>query len=114
MILDGPRLRLRPWREADSEAFAALNADPEVMRHFPAPLTRAESDAFLARIRAHEAAHGFCFWAVEGRGDRDRDGTMPKPRTAIAAPIMGRLCFTSALPVMSCRNLTAAPLVFWR
>lgn len=67
MILDGPRIRLRPWREVDSPGFAALNADPAVMRHFPAPLTGAESDAFLARIRAHEAAHGFCFWAVERR-----------------------------------------------
>jgi RimJ/RimL family protein N-acetyltransferase len=67
MVLDGPRIRLRPWREADSPAFAALNADPAVMRHFAAPLTRAESDAFLARIRAHAARHGFCFWAVEAR-----------------------------------------------
>jgi ribosomal-protein-alanine N-acetyltransferase len=65
MILDGPRLRLRPWREADAGAFAAMNADPEVMRHFVAPLTRAQSDHFLAVLTAHEARHGFCFWAVE-------------------------------------------------
>ncbi len=68
MVLDGPRLRLRPWREDEAPAFAALNADPEVMRHFAAPLTRAESDAMLARVRAHQARHGFCFWAVEHRG----------------------------------------------
>jgi ribosomal-protein-alanine N-acetyltransferase len=68
MILDGPSIRLRPWREEDAAPFAAMNADPAVMRHFPAPLSREESDAFLARIRAHEAAHGFCFWAVERRG----------------------------------------------
>ena len=68
MVLDGPRVRLRPWREDEAPAFAALNADPEVMRHFAAPLTRAESDAMLARVRAHEARHGFCFWAVEHRG----------------------------------------------
>jgi len=65
MILEGPRLRLRPWREADSAPFAAMNADPAVMRHFAAPLTGAESDAFLARIRAHDAEHGFSFWAME-------------------------------------------------
>lgn len=69
MVLDGPRIRLRPWREDDGPAFAALNADPEVMRHFAAPLSRAESDAMFARVRAHEAEHGFCFWAAE-RGDR--------------------------------------------
>jgi ribosomal-protein-alanine N-acetyltransferase len=65
MTLDGKRLRLRPWRPEDAGAFAAMNADPEVMRHFVAPLTRAESDAFLAALIGHEAEHGFCFWAVE-------------------------------------------------
>jgi RimJ/RimL family protein N-acetyltransferase len=69
MVLDGPRLRLRPWRDGDADAFAALNADPAVMRHFAAPLSRAESDAMLARIRAHDAEHGFCFWAAERRAD---------------------------------------------
>jgi ribosomal-protein-alanine N-acetyltransferase len=42
-----------------------MNADPEVMRHFLAPLDRAQSDRFLAALIAHEADHGFCFWAVE-------------------------------------------------
>jgi len=65
MLLTGPRLHLRPWRPDDAEAFAALNADPRVMRHFVAPLTREESDRFLAALVAHEAAQGFCFWAVE-------------------------------------------------
>ncbi len=68
MVPDGPRVRLRPWRAAEADAFAALNADPAVMRHFPAPLSRAESDAMLDRVRAHEARHGFSFWAIEQRG----------------------------------------------
>ena len=55
---------LRPWRDADRAPFAALNADPEVMRHFPAALTRAESDAFVDRIEAHFATHGFGLWAT--------------------------------------------------
>jgi ribosomal-protein-alanine N-acetyltransferase len=42
-----------------------MNADPRVMQYFPAPLTRAESDAFVARIRQHFASHGFGTWAVE-------------------------------------------------
>jgi len=65
MILTGPRLRLRPWHAEDADSFAAMNADPRVMRHFVAPLSRAESNAFLAALMAHQAAHGFCFWAVE-------------------------------------------------
>jgi RimJ/RimL family protein N-acetyltransferase len=60
-----PRLVLRQWREADLDAFAALNADPEVMRYFPAALTREESDAFAARARTHIAERGWGSWAVE-------------------------------------------------
>lgn len=59
------RLLLRTWRPSDREPFARMNADPEVMRHFPAPLQRAESDALADRIEAHFAAHGFGLWAVE-------------------------------------------------
>ena len=63
-----PRLLLRRWTEADREPFAALNADPVVMRHFPAPLTRGQSDALLDRIEAHHGEHGYGDWAVEVDG----------------------------------------------
>ncbi|TWT02917.1 GNAT family N-acetyltransferase [Reyranella sp. CPCC 100927] len=59
------RLRLRAWTEDDLAPFAALNADPRVMAHFPKCLDRAESDAMVARIHAHLARHGFGWWAVE-------------------------------------------------
>jgi ribosomal-protein-alanine N-acetyltransferase len=62
------RLRLRPWRDEDLPAFAALNADPRVMEHFPRTLGRAESDAMVGRIRGHFAAHGFGLWAAEAPG----------------------------------------------
>lgn len=42
---------LRPWRTADRAPFAAMNADPEVMRYFPVPVRRGESDAFVDRTR---------------------------------------------------------------
>ena len=45
--------------------FAALNADLQVMEHFPAVLTRAESDALAARIEAHFDQHGFGLWAMD-------------------------------------------------
>lgn len=59
------RLLLRPWRETDLPAFAALNADPEVMRYFPALLTREESDAFAEGVQAEIEARGWGLWAVE-------------------------------------------------
>ena len=61
------RLVLRPWQDADVAPFAALNADADVMRYFPAPLTRAESDDFVGRIRTHWAEHGFGLFALETR-----------------------------------------------
>jgi ribosomal-protein-alanine N-acetyltransferase len=62
------RLVLRRWRPSDREPFAALNADPRVMEHFPAPLTRAESDALVDRIDGHFERHGYGQWAVEVDG----------------------------------------------
>jgi RimJ/RimL family protein N-acetyltransferase len=61
------RLLLRPWRPEDREPFAALNADPEVMRYFPAPLDRAASDATVDRAEAGFRERGFGIWAVERR-----------------------------------------------
>lgn len=62
------RLVLRSWLPADREPFAALNADPEVMEHFPGTLTRPESDAFADRVATHFAVHGYGLWAVEAEG----------------------------------------------
>jgi RimJ/RimL family protein N-acetyltransferase len=63
-----PRLLLRPWRDADLEPFAAMNADPIVMEFFPKLLDRGESDAAVSRIREHFATRGFGLWAVEVPG----------------------------------------------
>ena len=68
-VLATPRLLLRRWRDDDREAFAAMNADPVVMEHFPAPLTRERSDAVLDRIEAAHDRDGFGLWAVERRDD---------------------------------------------
>ncbi|HXJ93137.1 MAG TPA: GNAT family N-acetyltransferase [Terriglobia bacterium] len=59
------RLLLRRWRPEDREPFAALNADPVVMEHFPSTLSRQESEALTDRIEAHFMRHGFGLWAVE-------------------------------------------------
>jgi len=59
------RLRLRRWRESDHEPFAELNGDPLVMEHFPATLTREQSDALIERIESCFREHGHGLWAVE-------------------------------------------------
>src|SRR5258707_783452 len=68
-ILETSRLILRPWRETDHEAFARMNADPQVMEFFPARLTRSQSDALVTRIEAHFRKHGFGLFAAESRQD---------------------------------------------
>lgn len=70
-MVETERLLLRAWRDDDREPFAALNADFEVMEHFPAPLTRRESDALIERIRHHFDAHGYGLWALEVRESGD-------------------------------------------
>jgi RimJ/RimL family protein N-acetyltransferase len=64
------RLRLRAWRTADREPFAAMNADPEVMRHIGSGvLGPGESDALRARLQDEWAARGHGLWAVERADD---------------------------------------------
>jgi ribosomal-protein-alanine N-acetyltransferase len=59
------RLLLRRWQDADRDAFAALNADPQVMAQFPALLTRPESDFVLEQIEAGFDRNGFGIWALQ-------------------------------------------------
>lgn len=67
-LLRSPRLQLRQWTSADRAPFAALNADPAVMEHFPAPLDRAQSDALADRIETLIGQQGWGFWAADGLG----------------------------------------------
>ena len=81
ILLQTARTSLRPWREADAPAFAALHADAEVMRDLGGPLSRAQSDDKLHRYLAAFAEHGFSRWAVD---DLDGNfigyaGVMPIP-----------------------------------
>jgi RimJ/RimL family protein N-acetyltransferase len=63
--LQTERLVLRRWRPQDREPFAAMNADAEVMEHFPATLSRAQSTAMIERIEACFEHHGYGLWALE-------------------------------------------------
>lgn len=63
--LKTPRLILRAWREADKPVFARINADPAVMKYYPAPLTAEESNDLAAEISHRMDEQGWGFWAVE-------------------------------------------------
>jgi RimJ/RimL family protein N-acetyltransferase len=83
-----PRLVLRAWRDDDLTPFAALNADPRVMEHFPNVLTREESDALVGRLRAGMKRDGFGFWAVEVPGVADFVGFVGLSVPSFDAPFM--------------------------
>ena len=64
-----PRLRMRRWQFADRDPFAAMNADPEVMRYFSAPLHRAGSDRLVDYIESRFEIQGYGLWALERLDD---------------------------------------------
>jgi RimJ/RimL family protein N-acetyltransferase len=72
-VIETERLLLRAWRASDREPFAAINADPEVMRYVGGGYTysAAESDDLLARIEAHWAEHGYGLWCAAARAEPD-------------------------------------------
>jgi RimJ/RimL family protein N-acetyltransferase len=66
-MLETERLRLRPWRPTDADAFAAMNADPEVMADLGGPYGREASDAKLARYAEAFERLGYTRWLAETR-----------------------------------------------
>jgi RimJ/RimL family protein N-acetyltransferase len=79
------RLILRPWQDTDRQPFAALSADPEVMRYLMPLATRQAADAWIDRQNAHLAAYGFCMWAVELARSGQFVGTVGLLRVGYAA-----------------------------
>jgi RimJ/RimL family protein N-acetyltransferase len=59
------RLALICWQDRHRAPFAAMNADAEVMRYFPATLNAEQSDASVHAWQAQFAERGWSNWAVE-------------------------------------------------
>lgn len=63
-----PRVLLRQWKDSDTDAWSAMNADPEVRRYFPSLLSRTEAKGEADRIRASITQRGWGMWALEVPG----------------------------------------------
>jgi RimJ/RimL family protein N-acetyltransferase len=63
--IETDRLLMRRFTDDDREPFAVINADPEVTRYLSGPMSRAESDAYVERIRDHWDRWGYGLYAVE-------------------------------------------------
>lgn len=64
-FLETHRLRLRSWQDSDRDAFAALNAHPEVMDDLGGPIDRAASDRKLDSYLSAFEKHGYGRWLIE-------------------------------------------------
>ena len=65
LLPESERLAFRAWGERDWPFFAAMNANPRVMRFFPAVMTEEESRAMWNRLRAELDEKGYGVYAVE-------------------------------------------------
>lgn len=76
-MIETERLILRQWQASDLKPFAELNADPDVMRYFPARLTPEESDNLASRFKnIIDTNNGWGFWAVELKATKEFVGTV--------------------------------------
>lgn len=85
-VLRTERLLLRPWRDADLAPYAALNADPVVMRHFPSTLTREQSDLHVKSVRERAVRGEPSLWAVEVVGGAEFIGFVGLAVPSFRAP----------------------------
>lgn len=69
--LETERLLLREWAESDTDPFAKMNCDPEVMKYFPKHLSYDESKAFIQKSNSILSEKKFGLWAVEIKNSKE-------------------------------------------
>lgn len=64
-VFQTSRLGFRTWQESDVEPFAAINADPEVMRFFQKTYSMKDTQDMMERMKNTFEERGFCYFAVD-------------------------------------------------
>lgn len=64
-IFKSERLGFRNWTLQDLPELAQMNADLEVMKHFPKPIKKAESAYLLTKLQEQYQSKGYTYFAVE-------------------------------------------------
>lgn len=64
-LFTSKRLGFRNWKESDLTVFAEMNADADVMEHFPKTLSKQETAALLERMQQHFEKHGYTYFCTE-------------------------------------------------
>jgi len=80
------RLLLREWRDDDAAPFAAMSADPKVMKFLAPFADRAAIDAYIASARDHLQVYGFGKFAVELPGETSFIGMIGLDHVRVAVP----------------------------
>ena len=74
MELETERLRLRLWRSADLDTYAAAYADEEVARFIGGRCDRAQAWRRMAAEVGHWTLRGYGFWALEEKASGEVAG----------------------------------------
>jgi RimJ/RimL family protein N-acetyltransferase len=82
------RTLLRQWKDSDLPAWIAMNADPQVRRHFPALLTEEEACGEAQRVRDAISQRGWGIWALEIPGVLPFAGLVGLHVTSFDAPFV--------------------------
>lgn len=69
MIVETERLIMRPLETIDLRPMEVMNADPHIMRFFPAPFDSEATKGQFNRFVAHENEHGFSIYAARSKED---------------------------------------------
>lgn len=93
MVLETPRLTLRPWRDDDIEPWVAMCADARVTEFFAGTYDRARAERIAAKTREVLAEKGYGWWALEVKGKEPFIGTIVLQDVPFDAP------FTPAIEV---------------
>lgn len=70
-ILHTERLRLRLWETKDLLDCIEMNLDTEVMKYFPAILTKEQTIQFYDRVQKHFLEYGFGLYVVENTSTKE-------------------------------------------
>ena len=71
IVTETERLIIRHYKEEDFLAFTEMNADEDVMEHFPHTLDDEGSRNLFERLNTRINETGKCFWAVELKENND-------------------------------------------
>lgn len=97
--LETARLRLRYWNDDDVDAWAEMNADPNVMQFFSGPVDRDESRTEAAMLRAELVKQGYGWWVVEVKGAPGFSGVLVLDDIRFDAPFAPHREITWRFPV---------------